>query len=299
MFSLQNKIRFYIVVSIIIYIICTISIFLINVYINNSIGSLIAPLKEVNKFLNKIYIFVVTLSIFGVIYGIYVFFNSYLKGLNRYREIVKRVAGFSEQDVFDLKSIDFPSEDEFGNMGIEMNSIISKLQRFDDLKVQRIKVEEQKIEILAERMDLPVLVVKVDKNDKIVKYYNSKFEQIFARKKDKEDQFYDLKNFFLKALIVQEEKPVESQTHNPFKGVLDAFNAISEGELIYSFIDKEFEDAINIAIADRNITTIKKNVRTIRGDEVWHSEKIEIIPAWNDYGKTLDVIILFHNLKKK
>lgn len=301
MFSLQNKIRFYIIISIIVFVFNAITIMTVNVVLSSQPQSPAAAAPQVSFFLNRVWIFIIIVSLASIVYGIYVFVASYLRGLNRYRELSRRVSHFTDQESFELKTLQFPKSDEFGNIGVYFNSIISKLYRFDDLKVQRIKVEQQKFQALAEMINVPLLVVKIDKTDKIVKYYNSEFEKVFARKKNVQNQYYDLRNFFLKALTIQDDhsKPDNGSSVNPFKGVLDAFNNISEGELIYSFIDKEFDNAINLAVTDRNTVKIKKDVRTINGEEVFHAEEIEIIPAWDDHGHVLDVIILFNKLRKK
>ena len=287
----QTKIKIYIITSIIVYIISLVSIFIINMYVSNLFRSVTALTASPLAFLNRLYIFLIVMCLVSVVFGIYIFIMSFIRGINRYRDLARRIANITEQEDFNLKSIEFPKEDEFGNVGVYFNQIISKIQRFDELKTQRIKIEKQKFELLSRMIDTPILVVSIEKDDKIVKYYNESFEKIFARKEE-EGEYYDIKNLYLAALKVG-----EPPTKN-YKGVLDVFNKMSEGELIYSFIDKEFDNAINIAIADKTKTVIKKDIRTIRGDEVYRSDLIEIYPIWNDYGTTMEVVIFFNKLRK-
>ncbi len=301
LFSLQNKIRIYIVVSIIIYVISLTSVFLINMYLNTMATATSPLVTTQNLFLNRIYIFLLVVSILAVIYGVVTYVLTLVNGLNRYREVARRVASLMEQDDFNLKSIEFPKEDEFGSIGRDFNALLYKLARFDDLKTQRSKGENRKFEMVAEKLDTPLLVVRIDEGDKIVKYYNKKFESVFAKKS--ETEYYDIKNFYLRALMRQEGDPAAAGTDGATeesapKGVLDIFNSMSDSEAIFSFLDKEFEDAINIAMSDRKTIDIKKSFCTMRGDECYHSDHIQIVPVVDDYGNTLDVMIFFNKLKK-
>jgi hypothetical protein len=232
-------------------------------------------------------------SILVVFFGISVYFFAYKKGLNRYKEIQKRIEDFVIQEDFNLKSLDFPEEDEFGNIGMAFNAIISKLEKYDEIKMEKLFVEFEKTKILSDMIDTPILFVSIEDGEKIVKYYNDKFEKIFAKKNDKE--YYDIKNMRLNSLRIGIE---ENKSEPESFSVMETFKQMSETEMVDSFIDKEFEDAIDLAISEKRKTDIRKEIKTIRGDEKYKSESITIHPVLARNGEVLEVIIVFNKLKK-
>lgn len=294
LFPLQSKIKVYIILSIMIDVILLVSLFMIN----TAVGSLLASYKIANAtliaFLNKIYIFAIAVSAAALVFGGYTFIMTYARGMNRYRELSKRLASLLEQEDFNIKSIEFPREDEFGNMGQLFNQLLNKLERFDQLKTERARVENRKFEELAERTEVPILVVGIQHGDKMVKYYNSNFETIFAKKPGETNQYYDIRNFNLKALSIAAQ---DNETAEAPKGIMAIFNRLSDSEMIDSFIDKEFDNAIDISIADRTLVEIKKDIRSMSGLDLYRSDHIEIVPFWDDQGVTVDVMIFFNKIK--
>jgi hypothetical protein len=130
--------------------------------------------------------------------------------------------------------------------------------------------------------------VSIENGEKIVKHYNETCEQIFARKNEKE--FYDIRNRQLTKLSISGSEGIN---------LIDIFNKISDEEIVDSFIDKEFEDAIDYAITKRTKTTIKnKEIKTIDGKELYLSEEINIYPVIDRQDNPIEIIIFFDKFKK-
>jgi hypothetical protein len=71
------------------------------------------------------------ISISSFLYGGYVYFFVFQKGINKYKEIKKRLEQIGQLEDFNLKAISIPDEDEFGNIGIYLNYIINKIEKYN------------------------------------------------------------------------------------------------------------------------------------------------------------------------
>ncbi|MGC8765186.1 MAG: hypothetical protein ACP5QT_04800 [Brevinematia bacterium] len=291
MIPLQTRIKIYLAVSIVSQFVGFISLFLIYL-MERELKNGIISFQLLGAFIERVYIFVSILFLLSIIYGISIYFFVFKKGINKYKELKKRLDDLSIQEDFNLKSISFPEEDEFGDIGRAFSSIISKIEKYEELRTERLFVEFEKNKLLADFIDIPILFVSLERGEKIVRYYNETFEKIFAKKNEKE--FYDIKNLQLMSLFILGE----SENGPAFKGILDMFDRMSEQEMVYSFIDKEFESAIDYAIVQKTKTTIKKEIRTINGQEIYKSDRIEIYPILDRQGNTFEVVIFFNKLKK-
>lgn len=292
MFTLQNRLRIYIVLSIGVYTILTLSVFVIDTYLNFIFQQFPQINPSITQFLNKIYIFTLIVSLVAIALGVYVLVSIYIRGINKYKEIDRRFFGTDLVGDFNLKSIEFPSEDEFGHMGKHLNNILDRVERFDHLKSQRIMTERMKFELLGEIIDVPLLTIQIEEHDKVIKYYNELFKDKFAKKivkDEEEDLFFDFKNAMLSALRIQENvfglKPLPVDE--------------SENMDLNMFIDSEFVQAIDLTLSTLTSTTIRKEIWNIYGDVLYYSDEIKIYPIWDDYGKVQEVVILFDKLKIK
>ncbi len=283
MISLQSRLKIYIILSIVIYIIMAISIFMIDLRLSPALTRLNLLEADLVEFLNRLYIALIVITIFAILYGIVMFVFVLVRGINKYQDIVRRIASIETQSEYNLKSIEFPREDEFGNLGSHLSLILKRLSKYDDLKVQRIRIENQKFKIIADKISMPVLVIGVEDKDKKVKYYNENFQTTFTRKE--ENVFFDIRNTLLSALNIQSVKNGKKEP--------------ADKEALESFIDGEFVQAIDLAISNKSSTTIKKDIRSLDGSERYHSDNIEIIPFWNDYGEVTDVMLLFEKIRKR
>lgn len=290
MISLQAKVKLYIVLSIIIFVIVAVSIFVIDMHIGNILQELKSLRPNVyksvdTKLLNSIYIFLLSLSIVALAYGIFTLIFTFKRGINKYKDIARRINNLEKEGDFNLASIEFPTEDEFGGIGNNLNRIIHTLARFDNLKTQKINTENQKFKILADKFDIPIIVAHIEGKKKIVKYFNRKFETTFAASGDEASPFLDIKNSFLNALRIsngKEKKETESDSKD-----------------IKHFIDNEFRGAIDLAITNLAPTKIKKDISSLNGKSVFHCDEIEIIPVLNDRNAVMEIIIIFRKIRKK
>jgi hypothetical protein len=290
---LQVRIKIYIIVASVLHILSFVGYYIIYKILSGVNQTFQFPYPMLIIFSTRFCYFMFFTSILVVFFGISVYFFAYKKGINRYKEIQKRIEDFVIQEDFNLKRLDFPEEDEFGNIGMAFNAIISKLEKYDEIKMEKLFVEFEKTKILSDMIDTPILFVSIEDGEKIVKYYNEKFEKIFAKKNDKE--FYDIKNMRLNSLRIGIE---ENKSEHESFSVMETFKQMSETEMVDSFIDKEFEDAIDLAISEKRKTDIRKEIKTIRGDEKYKSGSITIHPVLARNGEVLEVIIVFNELKK-
>ena len=132
--------------------------------------------------MDRLYIFAIIISILALTFGIYILLFTYTRGLNKYRDIARRLQVITTKSVFDLSILDFPTEDEFGSLGGDLNRILTRLKTFDELKRQKIHSEREKFQFLADRIDYPVMVISVEDSEKVVKFYNEKFSEVFVKR---------------------------------------------------------------------------------------------------------------------
>jgi len=287
MLPLQTKLKIYIAVSVTIHFIGFVSLVILYIVYNNWQSNMIDQKVFGEIFIRSVLFFSITF-IFSFLYGGYVYFFVFKKGINKYKEIKRRLEQIGQLEDFNLKAISIPDEDEFGNIGIYLNYIINKIEKYNELKTERLFVEHEKTKLLADFLNIPILFVSIENGEKIVKHYNETFEQIFARKNEKE--FYDIRNRQLTKLSISGSEGIN---------LIDIFNKISDEEVVDSFIDKEFEDAIDYAITKRTKTTIKnKEIKTIDGKEWYLSEEINIYPVIDRQDNPIEIIIFFDKFKK-
>lgn len=288
MFPLQTRLKLYLVLSLMIYAVTVSSIFILDLKLAPILSSL-EGLDALLSQLNGIYLFIIILSIIAFLYGTLILVFTFLRGINKYREIVRRLDAVEERGDYDLASIEFQPEDEFGNIGRTFNDVIARLRKFDSLKVQRIKIEAQKFEMLAEEIPYPVMVINTEGSDKTVSYYNKHFRDTFAvRHEEEQSKFFDLKNVLLSALNIQDDVEADLSTPDDDKA-----------KPIERFIDEEFIHAIELAVTTRTATTIKKDMHALEGKTVYHSDSIRIVPVWDDFNKVHEVVIIFEKIRKK
>jgi hypothetical protein len=243
--------------------------------------SLLEP--EMVEFLNRLYIALIVITVFAIIYGIVMFVFVLVRGINKYQDIARRLASIELQTEYNLKTIEFPKEDEFGNLGSHLSLILKRLAKYDDLKVQRIRIENQKFKLVADKLTTPVLVIGIEDSEKKVKYYNDSFQESFTKKEG--NAFYDIRNALLSAINIQPVKNGKKEQLDP--------------EDIESFLDIEFVQAIDLTISNKSMTTIKKDIKSLDGSEKYHSDNIEIIPFWDDYDAVTDVMLIFEKIKRR
>jgi len=234
--------------------------------------------SELAVLFDRVMVFAIILIIVAFVYGLYTLVFSYLRGINRYREIARRLSLLNDTQNFDLHSIEFQKEDEFGNVGTIFNQIIERLNRFDHLKTQRLKMEKQKFELLAEWSSDPILLLRQENRNIIVSYYNAAFKESFIVKSGKEG-YFDIERNTLEAL---RDQCAESEYPN-----------------LSRFFDDDLIEAIQTAVSVISPTSLKKDFVAMNGKERYHVDKIEIVPVWDDSNEVGDILLLYRKPRKK
>ncbi|NPV00339.1 MAG: methyl-accepting chemotaxis protein [Brevinematales bacterium] len=274
--SLQSQIRLYIILSIVIYIAYAVAIFFMNIYYNSPVNTL----AQSSQFMDRLYIFSIIISLLALAFGIYILLFTYTRGLNKYRDIARRLQIMSVKSSFDLSILDFPTEDEFGSLGNDLNRIVTRLKIYDNLKIQKIRTEHEKFRLLADRSDYPVLVIGVEDGEKVVKFYNEEFSRVFVEKPET-----SLVNIVLSKIWIygsnQTKPPSEEETADMNK-----------------FVDDDFEHAIDLVITTKAPADIKKDMVTLSGDKTYRAYPIEILPISEDEHHVTEVLLIFKKAMK-
>jgi hypothetical protein len=274
--SLQSQIRLYIILSIVIYIAYAVAIFFMNIYYNSPVNTL----AQSSQFMDRLYIFSIIISLLALAFGIYILLFTYTRGLNKYRDIARRLQIMAVKSSFDLSILDFPTEDEFGSLGNDLNRIVTRLKIYDNLKIQKIRTEHEKFRLLADRSDYPVLVIAIEDGEKVVKFYNEEFSRVFVEKPET-----SLVNIVLSKIWIYGEDrtkpPSEEDTADMNK-----------------FIDDDFEHAIDLVITTKTPADIKKDMVTLSGDKTYRAYPIEILPISEEEHHVTEVLLIFKKAMK-
>ena len=200
---------------------------------------------------NSSYFFLASIVfVFGFfVFGSFFFFR--FKGINVYTKIIEKITGAQQSDNFTLSTSIFPEEDELGNLGSHLNNYTKTLKKFDELKKQRIFFERQKLNVILDLMEYPILIT--NKNQVCIAV-NTGFYEEFKFEDNKK-----LLNAHLSTIITNDE----------FTGFAKGFEESNEFEL---------KKDVNCTINNVNYT-INVMIKKIVSDSVktgdFESEKIQ------------------------
>jgi hypothetical protein len=90
------------------------------------------------------------------------------RGFASYKRIIDRVS--SERSMSFNLNIQFPEQDEFGDLGKWLNKFIRQMREFDQIKVERLRAFQQKVTFLAEMIGKGLMIVS---NENKITYANS------------------------------------------------------------------------------------------------------------------------------
>jgi hypothetical protein len=90
------------------------------------------------------------------------------RGIASYKRIIDRIS--SERSMSFNLNIQFPEQDEFGNLGKWLNKFIEQMREFDQIKVERLRTSQQKVAYLAEMTRKGLIILSSDKK---ISYANS------------------------------------------------------------------------------------------------------------------------------
>lgn len=125
---------------------------------------------EIESFVFIFRVVIVLLFGTGFVISSLFFLFTRRRGFASYRRIIDRLS--SERSMSFNLNIQFPEQDEFGDLGRWLNKFISRMREFDRIKVERLRTLQQKVVFLSEISDKGI--VFVSKENKII-YANSLF----------------------------------------------------------------------------------------------------------------------------
>ena len=109
----------------------------------------------------------------GFVISSYVLVVSRRRGFVVYRRIIDRLASGRSTN-FNL-NIQFPEQDEFGNLGHWLNKFMNQVRVFDRLKVEKLRALQQQVAYLSESVEKGIVVL--DEEDRI-EWVNSHFRKL-------------------------------------------------------------------------------------------------------------------------
>ena len=125
---------------------------------------------EVESFVFLFRVVIVLLFGTGFVISSLFFLVTRRRGLSSYKRIIDRVS--SERSMSFNLNIQFPEQDEFGDLGRWLNKFVSRMREFDRIKVERLRVSQQKLSAIAETVDKGILFVS---NEERITFVNKAF----------------------------------------------------------------------------------------------------------------------------
>lgn len=179
MFTLSTVIRVYIMLSIVVIVaffvmLTTIDVVLEPVWVK--IGT------DVEAIFKELYISVIILSLSTIIFGVFVSIFIMDRGVNKYKDFLRRFDSVAQQSTIRPSMLKFPSQDEFGDLGEQLNNFIQKIDFYDQKKTILAQLEKEKFELVAAASYHAILVVNTDTHEPYVSFYNQTFKDSFLKK---------------------------------------------------------------------------------------------------------------------
>ncbi len=92
------------------------------------------------------------------------------RGFSSYKRIIERLS--SERSMSFNLNINFPEQDEFGDLGRWLNKFIGQMREFDRIKVERLRGFQQKVTFLSESVEKGLVILSTENR---ITYTNSHF----------------------------------------------------------------------------------------------------------------------------
>ncbi len=125
---------------------------------------------EVESFVFVFRVVIVLLFGTGFVISSLFFLVTRRRGLSSYKRIIDRLS--SERSMSFNLNIQFPEQDEFGDLGRWLNKFVSRMREFDRIKVERLRALQQKLAAIAEIVDKGILFVS---NENRITFVNKAF----------------------------------------------------------------------------------------------------------------------------
>lgn len=104
----------------------------------------------------------------GFVISSFFFMVTRRRGFASYKRIIDRIS--SDRSMSFNLNIQFPEQDEFGDLGKWLNKFMAQMREFDHIKVERLRASQQKIAFLSEMTERGLLIVS---DEKKITYINS------------------------------------------------------------------------------------------------------------------------------
>jgi PAS domain-containing protein len=125
---------------------------------------------EIESFVFIFRVVIVLLFGTGFVISSLFFLFTRRKGFASYKRIIDRLS--SERSMSFNLNIQFPEQDEFGDLGRWLNKFITQMREFDRIKVERLRALQQKVAFLSEIAEKGIVIVS---NENKITYANSLF----------------------------------------------------------------------------------------------------------------------------
>ena len=102
-----------------------------NIKLFNKLSAMSRGMRDLN-------IGIAIISGTGILFAFLLFITSFRSRISKYLRIVDRL-DLSNPGPLNLANLNFPEEDEFGNLGSRLNKLVSRMEQFDRLKGDRIR----------------------------------------------------------------------------------------------------------------------------------------------------------------
>ena len=139
-----------------------------DIQLYNKISTLSQSLKKLNLGI------AITGGI-GLFFAFLIFFTSFRSRISKYLRIVDRL-DLSNPGPLNLANLNFPNEDEFGNLGTRLNKLIRHMEQFDKLKGDKIRSWKTAIEELDRNINEAVAVIT---SNFVFSFTNNNFNKTF------------------------------------------------------------------------------------------------------------------------
>ncbi|MGL4394290.1 MAG: hypothetical protein ACRCS8_03605 [Brevinema sp.] len=229
-----------------------------------------------------LYVAVIVMALIAIVYGVLILIFGYDRGVNKYHDLLRRVEAMDSKSYLRPNFLQFPSTDEFGNLGQRLNTFLAKVDYYDQLKTALAKIEHDKFTAIASKVEFGVLLIDTAGSEPYVRYYNDAF-----------------RNTFLKKSIFIDGYGRPQTLYYSFEDTPLTFFSLKNEAQTPFFDEKQLEKITNTAVLLEK-TQLYQNVvfKDISGEKTYNVEELYFIPLNNSMEKEQQqVLYLFVNAK--
>lgn len=279
MFSLSHVIRVFIVTAIAIMVAFFCALTTVDVILQPYWKLIPVGVEYIFR---QIYIWMIITSLSGAVFGVITFVFFYNRGLNKYQEFLRRVTQVNFGGRVRPDILRFPSQDEFGNLGAQLNVLVEKLAFYDQSKTIMAQLEKDKFHIVADNAHFPILIFNTLLNEPQVSYYNKAFKELFLKK----------------SVFIDYTGKTQTRYYNIDEISLSAFTIRTE-EAHNFFDERQCSWIRNSNFSSENMQTLRNlKFKSLNGEKVYVFNEVLFIPISNRIEKTTpQILYVFLNPK--